>query len=95
MLKLGCFWTGDVKKDEVCTEAIASDQRPPVSKSNSGSEQLAKVAESSEEDSELADGPRLGGDSPGVSEEEQERIVSQETTPPAATSVVSEITAAE
>jgi len=84
----------DVKKDEVCTEAIAGDQRPPVSKSNSGSEQLAKVAESSEEDSELADGPRLGGDSPGVSEEEQERIASQETTP-AATSVVSEITAAE
>ena len=40
-------------KDEVCTETIASDQRPPVSKSNSGSEQLAKVAESSEEDSEL------------------------------------------
>ena len=65
-----------------------------MSKSNSGSEQLAKVAESSEEDSELANGPRLGGDSPGVSEEEQERIASQETTP-AATSVVSEITAAE
>ena len=65
-----------------------------MSKSNSGSEQLAKVAESSEEDSELADGSRLGGDSPGVSEEEQERIVSQETTQ-AATSVVSEITAAE
>jgi len=88
----------DVKKDESSASAAESTEsgpRPPVSKSNSGSEQLAKVAESSEEDSELAE-PSPANEA--SEEEDQEAIVS----PPAAaaaaaaaSAVASEITAAE
>jgi len=84
----------DVKKDESSAsvaESTESGPRPPVSKSNSGSEQLAKVAESSEEDSELAE-PSPANEA--SEEEDQEAIVS----PPAAaaaSAVASEITAAE